>query len=88
VVVGELEIIPGYPNPNNGKIYRLQVGSFSSPEAAAKVAQLVKDAGFDVAQELSDYNYRVLVTGIPASAVYPAMQRLGAIGIGQIWVRE
>jgi cell division protein FtsN len=86
--MGEMEIIPGYPNPNNGKIYRLQVGSFSSPEAADKLARQVKDAGFNVAQELSDYYYRVLVTDVPASAVYPATQRLGAMGIGQIWVRE
>jgi cell division protein FtsN len=86
--MGEMEIIPGYPNPNSNKIYRLQVGSFATPEAAEKVALMVEDAGFSVDRELSDYNYRVLVTNIPASAVYTAAQKLGALGIGQLWIRE
>jgi hypothetical protein len=84
----EMQVIPGLPNPNNGKIYRLQVGSFSSPEAAENVVRVIRDAGFKVIQELNDYHYRVLVLDVPAASVYPALQKLGTLGIGQVWVRE
>jgi cell division protein FtsN len=86
--VEELQVIPGLPDPNSNKIYRLQVGSFSAPDAADRTAQIIQSAGFDVAQEFNGTYYRVLVVGIPAASVYPAAQRLGAMGIGQIWVRE
>jgi cell division septation protein DedD len=83
-----MEVIPGMPNPNSGKIYDLQIGSFSSPEAAAKVVKLVRDAGFNVIQKPFDYHYRVLVIGIPAASVYSVLQRLGTLGIGQVLIRE
>jgi hypothetical protein len=85
--VRPLQIIPGLPDPNGNKIYRLQVGSFSAQEAAAKTAQFVRNAGFNVVQERDGSNFRVIVPDIPAAMVHSTAQRLGAIGIGEIWIR-
>ncbi|MCL2068075.1 MAG: SPOR domain-containing protein [Treponema sp.] len=88
VLTDELQIIPGLPDRNNGRIYRLQVGAFSVPESAARAAALVRDAGFIANQEISGAFYRVLAVGIRSADVYAASQRLGAMGFRQIWVRE
>jgi hypothetical protein len=75
------------PDPNGNRLYRLQVGAFSAPEAAAATAQFVRNAGFNVVQERDGYNFRVVVPDIPAAMVHTTVQRLGAIGIGEIWIR-
>ena len=86
--VADVQIIPGLPNPNSDKIYRLQVGAYSAIEGAARAMRQLQAAGFDVAQEQAGSVYRVLAVGIPAQQIYSAAQRLGAIGFKQIWVRE
>jgi cell division protein FtsN len=87
--VDNIQIIPGLPNPNSNRIYRLQVGAFSGVESATRAVRQLQVAGFDVVQELAENNlYRVLAVGIPAHNVYNAAQRLGAIGFKQVWVRD
>jgi hypothetical protein len=86
--MGEMRVLPGYPDPNSGKLYRIQVGSYASPDSSVRVTQMLMAAGFDVIQELSGQLYRVLAIDIPAPMVYAAVQRLGALGIDQIWIRE
>ena len=81
-------IVPGFPDPNSGKNYRMQLGAFSSSEAANSVARLVGSVGFDVILEEENRVYRVLAINIPANMVYPATQRLALLGIQQIWIRE
>jgi cell division septation protein DedD len=88
VPVTQPRVIPGIPDPNNGRIYRLQVGAFSSPETATIIARQVGSAGFNVVMELSGSMYRVLATDVPAFMVSSAIQRLGVIGINQVWIRE
>jgi hypothetical protein len=83
-----MEVIPCLPDPNSGKIYRLQTGSFAMPEAAVVMAHQLSLAGFDVMLELYDLYYRVIIPNVPAINVYPILQKLGQMGIGQIWVRE
>jgi rare lipoprotein A (peptidoglycan hydrolase) len=83
-----IQIIPGLPDRNSRKIYRLQIGAFSNLNAANIAAELVQRAGFDVEKELAGTMYRVLVIGISSVDVYPAAVRLGSLGFGQIWVRE
>ncbi|MCL2069608.1 MAG: septal ring lytic transglycosylase RlpA family protein [Treponema sp.] len=83
-----VQVIPGLPDPDSGRTFRLQVGSFTSPDTAAIVASRVRAAGFNVIQEQSPPHYRVVATDIPAAMVESAVQRLGAIGVTQIWVRE
>ena len=82
------QVIPGLPDPNTGRIYRLQVGAFSTRQTADRIARLVGSLGFNVAQEWSGTMYRVLATDVPAVLVSSAIQRLGIIGIEQVWVRE
>jgi len=84
----DLKIIPGLPDRNSGKTYRLQVASYSASEASARLAQFLKSAGFDVEQELSSGFFRVLVKGIAAVDVYAASVKLGSLGFRQIWIRE
>jgi len=86
--VNNPQIIPGYPNPDSGKNYRLQVGAFSMQETATIVAQLVGSIGFDVVLEQDNSVYRVLAINVPANVVYPATQRLANLGVKQIWIRE
>jgi hypothetical protein len=86
--INEVQVIPGFPDPNNGRVYRLQVGSFYSEPGAALAYQQLVSAGFTAAWEYSHNAYRVLVVGIPASSVYSTIYRLGAMGFRQIWVRE
>jgi cell division protein FtsN len=82
-----MQIIPGLPDPSGHRTYRLQVGSFSAQDAAAKTAQFLRSAGFNVVLERDGYNFRVIVPDVPAATVHPTAQRLGAIGIGEIWIR-
>jgi cell division septation protein DedD len=81
-------VIPSLPDPNNGKVYNLQVGAFSRLDTASEIAIRVRNAGFDVFQEFTGSTYRVLVKDIPASMVFSAAQRLGTIGFREIWLRE
>jgi hypothetical protein len=86
--VRPIQIIPGLPNPNSGRIYHLQIGSFTAQDAAARTAQFVRNAGFHVVYERDMYNnFRLIVPNVPAPMVHSTVQRLGAIGIGEVWIR-
>ncbi|MDR1839171.1 MAG: SPOR domain-containing protein [Treponema sp.] len=83
-----VQLIPGLPDANSGKVYRLQIGAYSTPETAARAVELLLSAGFNVELELSNPVYRVVVTGINARDVQPVSVRLGSFGFNQIWVRD
>jgi cell division septation protein DedD len=85
---GDVMVSPGLPDPNGNKMYRLQVGAFNSQNAAANTFRSLQDAGFSPVYEHSQNFYRVIIADVPASSVAGTVQRLGAIGIRQIWVRE
>jgi cell division protein FtsN len=82
------QVVPRLPDPNSGRIYRLQVGAFSSQATAERIAREMSSIGFNVAMEGNGSLYRVFATDVPAAMVHPAVQRLGTIGINQVWVRE
>jgi hypothetical protein len=86
--INDVQVIPGFPDPNNGRIYKLQVGSFYSENGAALAYQQLVAAGFNAVWEYSYGSYRVLAVGIPAPSVYSSVYRLGSMGFRQIWVRE
>jgi hypothetical protein len=86
--INDVQVIPGFPDPNNGRIYNLQVGSFYSEAGAALAYQQLVSAGFNAMWEYSYNSYRVLAVGIPSSGVYSTVYRLGAMGFRQIGVRE
>jgi rare lipoprotein A len=85
---GDVQIIPGIPDPNSGRLYRLQVGAYSGQDAAVRAAQQIQAAGFNAALEQAGAVYRALAMDIPAASVYAAASRLGSAGFRQIWVRE
>ena len=88
-VVSDVQIMPRLPDPADGKVYRLQVGSFSSPEAAARIVEQMRAVGFNAFQEQSPPFYRVIASDVPSAMVFYAAQRLGAtLGVRQIWVRD
>jgi len=82
------QIIPGLPNPNTDKVYRLLVGTYPGVDSAFRIYQQLQAAGFDVVQEQAGDMCKVFAAGIPASRVYYAAKRLGAIGFPQIWIQE
>jgi len=84
----DVMVSPGLPDPNSNKKYRLQVGAFNSQNAAANTFRSLQDAGFNPVYEHSQNFYRVVIADVPASGVAGTVQRLGAIGIRQVWVRE
>jgi len=85
---GDVMVSPGLPDPNVNKMYRLQVGAFNSQNAAANTFRSLQDAGFNPVYEHSQNFFRVIIADVPASGVASTVQRLGAIGIRQVWVRE
>jgi len=86
--VHDPQIIPGLPNPNTDKVYRLLVGTYPGVDGAFRIHQQLQAAGFDVIQEQMGDMCKVFAADIPASRVYYAAKRLGAIGFSQIWIQE
>jgi hypothetical protein len=86
--VANIQIIPGLPDPRSNKIYRLLVGTYPGVDGAFQIYRQLQAAGFEVSQEQAGEMCRVYAAGIPASKVYYAAQRLGAIGFHQVWVQE
>ena len=82
------QIIPGLPNPDTDKVYRLLVGTYPGVDSAFPIYKQLQAAGFEVAQEQAGDMCKVFAAGIPASRVYYAAKRLGAIGFSQIWIQE
>jgi hypothetical protein len=85
---GDIMVSPGLPDPNSNRMYRLQVGAFNGQNAAASTFRSLQDAGFNPVYEHSQNFYRVVIADVPASSVASTVQRLAAIGIRQVWVRE
>jgi hypothetical protein len=88
-----VRIIPGLPDPSNGRVYKLQVGSYKSINHAHDAFRTVRADGFNAAMELyNDAQYgqvhRVCVLGIPSANVFNIAQQLGALGFRVIWVRD
>ena len=86
--VSNVRVIPGLPDPNSGKYYNLQVGSFSSAASAAFAFRQVQNAGFEVIQEQVGSFYRVSAVRVLARDIFYAAQRLGVMGFSEVWIRE
>jgi len=83
-----IKIIPKLPDPNNGKVYRIQVAAFSHAALAQVCFDRLKTAGFSPAYEQNGNLYRVVISGIKAADVSYAAQRLSAAGFTEAWLRE
>ena len=87
-ITRRIEVIPGWPNPNSNKVYRLQVGSYISSDAAARSEQIVRAAGFATRQEMYGSMHRVIALNVPAAEVVNSVNRLAVAGFSQFWIRE
>jgi len=83
-----IKIIPKLPDPNSGKVYRVQVAAFSHAALAQVCFDRLKAAGFSPAYEQNGSLYRVVLSGIRAADVSSVAQRLNAVGFTEAWIRE
>jgi len=79
-------VTPGFPDPNSGRVYRLQVGSWENMNGALTAFLQLLGADFSTAHEYSSGAYRVYAIEIPASEVYGAVWRLAYLGFEEIYV--
>ena len=83
-----VRVIPGLPDPDSGMIYQLQAGRWYTEEVASFITQRLQAAGFNTTQKNNQGVHWVYATDIPASIVYFAIQRMGVLGIREVWVWE
>jgi len=83
-----IRVIPGLPDPNSAKIYRIQVGSYAVHNTADIMAQRLKTAGLYTDFEFYNSLKRVIVPGIRASDACTVVQMLESLGFAEVWIRE
>jgi cell division protein FtsN len=83
-----IKIIPKLPDPNSGRVYRIQVAAFSHAALAQVCFDRLKAAGLSPAYEKNGSLYRVVLSGIKAADVSNVAQRLTAAGFTEAWIRE
>jgi hypothetical protein len=83
-----IKVVPGLPNPNSRKLYRLQVGAYARKENADFAECALKAAGFETRREARGSLTRVLAVGIAAADVKSAVQAIESAGFDEVWVRE
>jgi rare lipoprotein A len=84
----KIRIMPGLPDPHSNKLFRLFIGDYKGVDNASRVYQQLLAAGFDPQMEQAGDMCRVYAVNVPASMVYYAAERLGAIGFEQVWIYE
>jgi len=84
----QIRVIPGLPNPDSKKIYRLQVGSYAVHNTAEKMAQRIRSAGLQAGVENYNSLKRVFVPGVRAADAYSTVQMLEFLGFKEVWIRE
>jgi hypothetical protein len=84
----QIRVIPGLPNPDSKKIYRLQVGSYAVHNTAEKMAQRIRSAGLQANVEFYNSLKRVVVPGVRAADAYSIVQLLESMGFQEVWIRE
>jgi rare lipoprotein A len=81
-------IRPYMPHPNNGKLYRVQVGSYRNTWHAKEAFDRLTTVGFHPAYERYQDYIRVVIPRIPAQDM-PALARLlGRVGFMEALIRE
>jgi cell division septation protein DedD len=76
------------PDPNNGRVYRVQVGAYSSMTGVYNAIQVIKSVGFNGFYEMSGNVYRAVLTRVPSWQMAETVQRLGAAGFREFLLRE
>jgi len=83
-----ITIIPNLPDPQSGKIYRIQVGAFSTITLAQGCFNKLKAAGLSPVYEQNGSLYRVVLSSVRAADVFNTTQRLYEAGFTQVVIRE
>jgi rare lipoprotein A len=73
---------------DSGKIYRLQVGSYKVARNAVEAFDKLKNAGLQPAYERFGEYFRVVLAGVPASAVSSTAEKILLAGFREALVRE
>jgi hypothetical protein len=80
-------VVPRMPSAYDGKLYRIQVGSFSSPAAAARARDQVINTGFNAYYERYEEMYRVVLIHVPSAEIPLIAEKLGNAGFRELWAR-
>jgi hypothetical protein len=81
-------VLPALPDPLNGRVYQLQIGTFTLAKNAQDAYNRVSDTGYKPVYERNDEGYRVLIPGIHSMDVFEAARVLGSAGFTEIVIRE
>jgi hypothetical protein len=84
----QIRVIPGLPNPDSPRIYRLQVGSYAVHNTADLMAQRLRAAGLQAGIEYYNSLKRVFIPGVRASDACTVVQLLELLGFTEVWIRE
>jgi hypothetical protein len=76
------------PDPANGKVYRVQVGSYTSIPLAKDAFDLLAIVGFSPAFERFEKYYRVVIPGIRSQDMPEVARRIGLVGFKEALIRE
>ena len=83
-----LNIIPGLPDLNSNKVFKVQVGAYKNNENAQRSYDTLKSACFNPEYEQIDDICRVIICNVKASDIPAVASRLAAAGFSEILLRE
>jgi cell division protein FtsN len=83
-----IRVIPGLPNPDSSRVYRLQIGAYAVHTTADKMAQRIRSAGLQAGVEYYNSLKRVFVPDVRAADAYSIVQMLELLGFQEVWIRE
>jgi rare lipoprotein A len=74
--------------PQPGKVYKLQVGSYKDPRSAVAAFERLRNVGLGSGYERYEDFYRVVVTGIRGTEVRSVADKLYTAGFYEVVIRE
>jgi hypothetical protein len=83
-----IQVIGKIPDPQNAKLYQLQLGAFRNSSNAETVFTRLLRAGFSPVYESYQNLTRVLIRQIPAQDVAPYLERIKQAGFQEAIIRE
>jgi rare lipoprotein A len=86
--VGPALIKPYMPNPNSGKVYRVQVGSYKNTWHAKEAYDRLVTVGFRPAYERYEDYIRVVIPGIRTQDMPAVAVLIGKVGFREALIRE
>ncbi len=83
-----IAVNPRMPQAGDGKVYRIQVGSYRNAKNAVDAFTLIKNAGLTPAYERYNDLYRVVVAEIQSNNVQSVVNALAEAGFREVLIRE